>query len=260
MWTRYVALGDSTVEGLDDPTGDGGYRGWADRLAEHLAAVQDQLSYANLAVRGKRAGEVRREQLPAALALEPDLVAAVAGLNDVLRPHADLQAVRNDLAAMFAALRATGATVVTFTMPDPAPVLPLARVLRRRLHALNAGTRAAAERYGVLCVDLDSHPVASDPRLWSPDRLHANAAGHARIAAALAHRLGLPGSNGMWQQPLEPAPPRRRGEIAAAELAWSRRYLLPWLADKARGRSAGDGITPKRPGLEPVRAAAGPRP
>ena len=35
----YVALGDSFTEGLDDPTAvGGGYRGWADRFAEHLAA------------------------------------------------------------------------------------------------------------------------------------------------------------------------------------------------------------------------------
>ena len=33
-FSRYVAIGDSTTEGLDDPDGAGGYRGWADRLAE----------------------------------------------------------------------------------------------------------------------------------------------------------------------------------------------------------------------------------
>jgi hypothetical protein len=36
---RYVALGDSSTEGLDDPDGAGGYRGWADRLAEHVARI-----------------------------------------------------------------------------------------------------------------------------------------------------------------------------------------------------------------------------
>src|SRR5262245_26647374 len=33
-WSRYVALGDSFTEGLDDPNPDGTYRGWADRVAE----------------------------------------------------------------------------------------------------------------------------------------------------------------------------------------------------------------------------------
>ena len=34
---RYVALGDSSTEGLDDPDGRGGYRGWADRFAARVA-------------------------------------------------------------------------------------------------------------------------------------------------------------------------------------------------------------------------------
>ena len=37
----YVAVGDSFTEGMDDPYADGDprgeYRGWADRVAEHLA-------------------------------------------------------------------------------------------------------------------------------------------------------------------------------------------------------------------------------
>ena len=50
---RYVAIGDSSTEGLEDPDGHGGYRGWADRLAQHIADAQDEpLEYANLAIRG----------------------------------------------------------------------------------------------------------------------------------------------------------------------------------------------------------------
>jgi hypothetical protein len=37
---RYVAIGDSSTEGLDDPDGAGGFRGWANRLAERIAATQ----------------------------------------------------------------------------------------------------------------------------------------------------------------------------------------------------------------------------
>lgn len=37
--TRYVAIGDSTVEGLEAPGSDGVYVGWADRLARHLRTV-----------------------------------------------------------------------------------------------------------------------------------------------------------------------------------------------------------------------------
>jgi lysophospholipase L1-like esterase len=86
---RYVALGDSTAEGLDDPDGRGGYRGWADRLAERIAAGQGRLLYANLAVRGRNTRRVLEEQLGLALAMRPDLALVVAGTNDLLRPRFD---------------------------------------------------------------------------------------------------------------------------------------------------------------------------
>ena len=35
-YQRYVALGDSSTEGIDDPDGAGGYRGWSQRLAERI--------------------------------------------------------------------------------------------------------------------------------------------------------------------------------------------------------------------------------
>lgn len=82
-FARYVALGESQAEGLCD--GDDPYRGWADRLASQLATVNPELRYANLAIRGRLAGQVRAEQLAPALALKPDLATVVAGMNDLLR-------------------------------------------------------------------------------------------------------------------------------------------------------------------------------
>src|SRR4051812_39625263 len=78
-WHRYVAIGDSSTEGMDDPDGTGGYRGWADRLAEHLAAYQGSVEYANLAIRGRTTAQILAEQVPAAIDLAPDLVTVVAG-------------------------------------------------------------------------------------------------------------------------------------------------------------------------------------
>jgi lysophospholipase L1-like esterase len=74
---RYVAIGDSTTEGLEDPDGNGGYRGWADRLAQHIADNQNEpLEYANLAIRGYRMKEIRTRQFDDALAMQPDLLSA----------------------------------------------------------------------------------------------------------------------------------------------------------------------------------------
>jgi hypothetical protein len=37
---------------------------------------------------------------------------------------------------------------------------------------------------------------------------------------------------------------------------WARVYAAPWLTRRIRGRSSGDGITPKRPRLLPLAEAA----
>jgi lysophospholipase L1-like esterase len=67
VFERYVALGDSQTEGLNDGDETRGYRGWADRLAERLAELNPDLRYANLAVRGRLTAQVREQQLAPAL-------------------------------------------------------------------------------------------------------------------------------------------------------------------------------------------------
>ncbi|WP_020673931.1 SGNH/GDSL hydrolase family protein [Amycolatopsis nigrescens] len=250
-YRRYVALGDSQTEGLNDGDDIRGYRGWADRLAEQLAAVNPALEYANLAVRGRLAGQVRAEQLPAALALRPDLATVMAGVNDLIRPGFDAAAVTGHLEGMFADLTGAGARVVTVMFPDPGLMMPAGRLLSARTRDFNTRIRAAADRHGVRVVDLSAYPVCTDPRLWSADRLHLNPVGHTRLAAAVGHALDLPGSGTEWTLPLAPQaiPTRRR---VAAELRWAASFLGPWIARRLRGRSSGDGRTAKRPELRPV--------
>lgn len=255
QWARYVAIGDSSTEGLDDPDGTGGYRGWADRLAQHLADAQGTVAYANLAVRGRRTGQVRDEQLASALAMRPELCTVFTGTNDVVARRFDLRQLERDISAIHDALRGAGTTLLTFTLPDLAPVLPPARLVTPRVMALNAVLRSVSARSGAICVDLAAHAVASDPRLWSEDRLHANALGHARIAAALAHALGVAGADSHWASPF-PVPWRPTvAERVVAGMSWSRRHFLPWLLRHARGRSSGDGRSAKRPALEVITRA-----
>lgn len=228
---------------------DGTFRGWADRLAERLAELEPELLYANLAVRGKLAGQVRADQLEPALALQPDLASLLAGLNDMLRRHCDVAAVAAEIDATAAALRDAGADVLLFTLPDPVQVNPLARSAAVHLRRLNAAVREIAEGRGAYVVDLERTRVASDPRLWALDRLHANPEGHRRIAAAAAHALGLPDADESWAVDF-PAPVGRRSP--AAHAVWAGRYFTPWLIRRLRGRSSGDGRTAKRPHLTAV--------
>ena len=249
---RYVAIGDSNTEGLFDPDGSGGNKGWADRLADHLATHQSGLLYANLAVRGRRAHEIHDQQLGPALEMNPDLISIVAGMNDLLRTSFDIDVVMGYVDGMLRASREAGATVLTFTFGDPVPVNPYARVLTKRLDALNKAMRASATHFDAILVDFAREPVVSDARFWCEDRLHANTEGHKRIAAAAAEALGVPVDGPRWNEPLPPMARRPRREFIAGEIEWARRHLAPWVGRRFRNESSGDGIEPKFPELTRV--------
>lgn len=162
----------------------GGYRGWSQRLAERLhATTSPNLHYANLAVRGLTTAQIRERQLKAALAMRPDLATVFCGTNDVTGFRFGADRVAADIELMQGALVSEGATVLSFTLPDLTPLMPLAP----RIAALNRAPAHASRNTGAILVDFAAYPVATDRRLWSDDRIHANSAGHARIADALAH-------------------------------------------------------------------------
>jgi lysophospholipase L1-like esterase len=248
---RYVALGDSTTEGLEDPHPGGGFRGWADRLTERLARLDPDFLYANLAIRGRKMAQIRAEQLEPAVAMAPDLASIIGGINDILRPKVDLDAVTGDIEAIVAALRRSGATVLMLTYPDPAKIMAFAQRVSPRVVAYNDALREIAARHEARLMDLGRYGVV-DPRLWHPDRLHANSEGHERIALAAADALGLPDATDGWRAPLPPAPRESRSDRVIREAVWAGRYFAPWVMRRVRGRSSGDGVLPKRPALAPV--------
>ncbi|MFA6959169.1 MAG: SGNH/GDSL hydrolase family protein [Opitutaceae bacterium] len=251
-FARYIALGDSSTEGIDDPDGAGGYRGWSQRLAERINASQGGgLHYANLAVRGLTTAQIRARQLDAALAMRPDLATVFCGTNDVTALRFNAREVATDIEHMQRALRDSGATVLSFTLPDLTPLIPLARLIAPRIAALNRALAKASLNTGSILVDFAAHPVATDRRLWSEDRIHANASGHARIAEALAQALHLPDGNDDWKQPLPETSGQTCRQWWASELRWTRCHLLPWVWQGIVGRSSSQGRIPKQPQLLP---------
>ncbi len=94
----FAALGDSFTAGTGCPPGSS----WADRLAASLRRRNGGLAYRNLAREGATSADVQREQLPAALEIEPDLVSVICGANDVLHSvRPDLDGFAGRMAAIF---------------------------------------------------------------------------------------------------------------------------------------------------------------
>ncbi|MBN8867595.1 MAG: SGNH/GDSL hydrolase family protein [Solirubrobacterales bacterium] len=254
-YERFVAIGDSQTEGVGDPTGpDGTERGWADRFAARLSATQGGLLYANLAIRGRLLAQIDEEQMEPALAMEPDLISLIGGLNDVLRPGCDLDLVLARMDVMQERLAASGATVLSITYPDPARMMPIGRLLSETVAEFNRGLRRIAERNGALLLDVAAAEDVADPDHWCPDRLHLNSAGHQVLADGMYSLVEPLPEGEAW--PGEPPPRRPRGlaERIGDEARWVGTFLTPWIYRRLTGRSSGDGRSAKRPELAPVEA------
>jgi hypothetical protein len=152
---------------------------------------------------------------------------------------------------------------VVFGGVDPTRLFPWGPRLAPRVRALNDAVRSAARTHDAVLVDLWGERLFDDRRLWSLDRLHLNAEGHARVASAVLEALDAPAlstsssSRGSWREPLPPsaAPPwlaARRGDVR-----WTTEHLAPWVHRRLTGRSSGDAVLPKRPRLEPIRPTVG---
>lgn len=249
-WHRYVAIGDSFTEGIGDPGPDGRDRGWADRVAQALAH-EGELAYANLAIRGRRMAQIVEEQVPAAVALHPDLVSFAGGVNDALRRHWDVAMMRQTLERGIAELAGTGADVVIVTYGRPSNRSRLLGMVEERLAEYREATYDVAGRYGARVVDFWDYAVFDDPRFWSEDRLHLNPVGHERVALAVLEALGRPVKR-PWHEPLPQARPPSALHRAGRNVTWAGKHLAPWVGRRLTGRSSGDEVTAKRPECAPL--------
>ncbi|KHK97290.1 SGNH hydrolase [Microbacterium mangrovi] len=250
-WHRYVAIGDSFTEGVGDPEPrlPNGWRGWADRVAEVLAAGSDDFAYANLAVRGKLIRQILDDQIEPALELRPDLITLSAGGNDVIRPGHDPDTVGQLFEDAVARLSRDGATIVVFTGIDT-NFTPVFRGIRGKVAIYNENIRGIADKYDCIVADQWALKSIQDMRFFDDDRLHMNPLGHHEVARMVLRALNVPNE----LQPMQPDPLPLRGwrEARAHDLVWAREYLVPWVLRRLRHQSSGDHVLPKRPDAAPV--------
>lgn len=192
-WRRYVALGDSTTEGLGEAYPGYPDVGWAQMVADALAPLREDFSFHNLGRRYLTTRRIRETQLEPAIDLRPDLVTVVAGGNDVLLRGFQPAVTEIELDAIVRAMRDAGATVLTCTMFDicSSGLLneQMVEMLGKRFESLNEAVRRVADRYDLLLVDLARDPISLDHDIYSSDLQHANRRGHAATAELIVRSL-----------------------------------------------------------------------
>ena len=253
IFRRFVAIGDSSTEGLIDPDGNGGLP----RLGRPIRPDHRRRPDRTVVVRqsgdprvctSRRSGETQFGRGPGHGAGSAH---HLRGANDIIAAAAlrvgDL--VRGPRRACSGPPGSAASTVLTFTMPDPTGINPLGSRLRPRVFRLNDMIRAEAERYGVLVMDFQRYPIAEDPaalvRRSAARQQPRPRAG--RVGAGLASRA-FPAPTLSWADPFpeELVRPRPR-ERLSSDVDWAVHHFGPFLSKGLRGIRQGWGIEPKRP-------------
>ena len=112
--------------------------------------------------------------------------------------------------------------------------------------SFNENVRRKAAEVNAILFDPNNDDFWRDPRFISDDRLHLNAEGHRRVAQAVLARLDLP-HDPDWRKKLPPMEEITTLESLAINLNWFYKYAIPWMGRRLRGRSSGDGRSPKYP-------------
>lgn len=180
MGPWWVALGDSTAQGVGAPAPSQGYVGL---VLDHLRRHDPAWRVLNLSVSGATTRDLLDTQLEALAAVEPRLggppalVTCGIGINDLVRTP--LPRLVADLAELVRRL------------PADSVVLDVPRGLRpRKAGRANLALRDAAAEHPVQVVDLWTPSGSLGRRGWAADRYHPSVAGYAAWALALEAALG----------------------------------------------------------------------
>jgi lysophospholipase L1-like esterase len=176
----WVAVGDSTAQGIGASAPDRGYVGQL--LARLRNEQQRPWRIVNLSVTGARVADVVRDQVPRIDdAGVPELVTCAAGANDIIR--FGFRRVAGALRALIDALP-PGAVLATI----PQGLLP------RRTRELNEIIRAEAPAAGLRIADAWARTGPPWQGKYAADDFHPNDTGYGEWCAAFAAAIGLDGS------------------------------------------------------------------
>jgi len=184
---HYVALGDSTVEGVGASGPDLNY---VSRLHARLRARYPNARVTNLGVGGATSADVLARQLDRAIKRRPDLVTLSIGPNDITRGIPVARYEQNLDVVLGRLRRETAALIVVNLLPDLAVTPrfahgPHADVVGGQTVLFNEALARKAREHGVEIVDLYLPSRDEVPRhtaLLGKDGYHPSDAGYARWA------------------------------------------------------------------------------
>jgi len=186
----YVALGDSTVEGIGASSSEQTY---VSRVYARLRSVYPAARLANLGLGGATSAHVLLRQLDRAIELGPDLVTLSIGPNDITG-GVSVETYERNLETILGRLTfETTAVVVANLIPDLAVTprfkgSPKQDAVAARTVRFNDALARRARARGVQLVDLytaSQHELPLRPELVGPDGYHPSDAGYARWAELL---------------------------------------------------------------------------
>jgi phosphatidylinositol alpha 1,6-mannosyltransferase len=99
---------------------------------------------------------------------------------------------------------------------------------------------------GAMLLDFTQDPDRIDERMWAADRVHLSSYGHRVLSYRAAAMLGVPGAGELGALDAlmhDDAPEVRISRISTPAWIWA--HVRPWAGRRLRGRTAGDGLSPK---------------
>lgn len=187
-WSRFAVIGDSLSAGTGDASPGYTDAGWSDRIADILRRVRPDLEYLNTAEIGATTPRTLEKQIDRLQEFAPDLLHLPCGANDLARRRPDFDEIGRTLRRMYEMASRTGAQLTTFTL-GRAYVVPVFSDWSERVTRVNDITRALADEYGAVVVDMWDHPVNDRHGLLSADRIHFATSGQAVMATEMVKGL-----------------------------------------------------------------------
>ncbi|HEX7168309.1 MAG TPA: SGNH/GDSL hydrolase family protein [Acidimicrobiales bacterium] len=189
----YVAVGasDSVGVGATDPK----TQAWPQVFLREALPAGSRLT--NVAVSGTRTDRALTEQVPKAVAANPDVVTVWLSVND-LTGLVDAKTYGEQLRQVVHALRRGGDTMVLVGNTPEVDQLPVIRrsgvpaaLVEKRVDDYNAAIEEVVRAEGAVLVDLHAKSEKAEAdgelaALTAADGFHPSTAGHARIADAFA--------------------------------------------------------------------------